>query len=54
VEKKINRCEHEREDKSKQRMENGTKGSIQLVMSNKTKSPHHTILTDDLARRPKV
>jgi len=35
-------------------MKNGTKGSIQLVILNKTKSPHQTILIDELARRPKV
>jgi len=56
VEKKINRCEHEREreDKSKQKMKNGTTGSVQLVAWNKPKSPHHAILTGELAWRSKV
>jgi len=35
-------------------MKNGTEGSVLLVMSNKTKSPHHAILTGELAWRPKV
>ena len=35
-------------------MKNGIKGSIQLVMLNKTKSPHHAISTSELAWRSKV
>jgi len=35
-------------------MKNETEGSVLLVMSNKTKSPHHAILTGELDWRPKV
>ena len=35
-------------------MKNGTKGSVLLVMSNKTKSPHHAILTGELNWRSKA
>jgi len=35
-------------------MKNETEGSVLLVMSNKTKSPHHAILTGELARGSKV
>jgi len=35
-------------------MKNEIEGSVLLAMPNKTKSPHHTILIVELARRPKV
>ena len=35
-------------------MKNEIEGSVLLVMSNKTKSPHHAMLTGGLARTSKV
>jgi len=35
-------------------MKNETEGSVQLVASNKPQSPHHAILTGELAWRSKA